>query len=668
MPTTTPIFQCPLNSTVYPYFKGHSRAVETLPLSARSLLINLCQAQAYPSQDSVLRRRMIEHPAIVLPNGDVVRLEEYFTRFHNDLHSPVKSAIILDLCRSLPLPPSEIELARAKGWTKEILPCSTETKKTSFYNWMTIFDTQQAHIPLSPYHPPNEGMAAYIHFQLHRLRTKYRNKTLLPRATHKQMSYDTRRSYESESGDTLDYTTIFGQDDWCRYYHETGIQLEGVCEMRQKWYPSGAKPRTYYAQGGTSYRHSRFLQDFFTDLANALTSTHHVFRLMPSRLRPSSDEAVFRIYDLSSFTSRMEEQKFFVQALATFFMGVPVKYLDEVHGVCEVDLGELLEEYNEVCNWYPEVSLERCLKEQIVISHSLASMLGIFGNLMTCTSAHGISVLMLHQSELHDNVAGDDGLDDETDSGGHLPGVIESLGIVEWTKTYPSTDPYPVCLKRPLLVSASGVDLGLNVVPPNLALVNNLLGIRDDPRYTFYHDDLTRDDRRTIIGRDLLRFLDSARRCPHLEPEDKRIVVEVYWVLTRAFENPKPSLVICGDEYDWPIPPNDVEFPCNVSFLELTFRIRFRDYLYVPVETFDEFDVRLCCTPGDTLSCRPSKYTSWLRRLGYLKDEPRMSLLLGNSAVEYFEKHHAAGRLLLPSSSTFLCLKEIPNKYIIYNQ
>jgi hypothetical protein len=663
MPTTISSARCQLPSTVYPSFRGHSAAIELLPLSARSLLINLCQAQAYPTEDSVLRRRMIEHTPLILPNEDIVTLEQYFTRFHNDLHSPVKSAIILDLCRSLPLPLSEIELARAKGWIKEIVPCSTETKQTSSYNWRVVFDNQRFAEQLSPYHPPNEGMAAYIHFQFHRLRVRYHSRVLFPRATHKQMSYDTRREYEMESGDSLSYTTIFGQDDWCRYYHETGHKLSGTCEMRQKWYPSGAKPRTYYAQGGTSYQHSRFLQDFFTDLANVLTSTHHVFRLLPSRLRPSTDEASFRVYDLSSFTSKMEEQKFFVKELAQFFMGVDVRIMDEVDGLVEADLGVLLEEYNAVCNWYPEVSLERCFQERITISHSLASMLGIFGNLMTCTSAHGISVLMLHQSELSDNVAGDDGVDDETDSGGHLPGVIDSLGTVEWTKTYPSTDPYPVCLKRPLLVSASGVDLGLNVVPPNLALTNNLLGIQDDPRYTFYHDDLSHDDRRTIIGRDLFRFLDSARRCPHLEPGDKQIVVEVYWVLTRAFGNPKAALSICGDEYDWPIPPNDVEFPCDVSFLELTFRIRFRDYLYVPVETYEEFDIRQCCTVGDTFPCRPSRYTSWLRRLGYLKEEPRMSLLLGSEAVAFFEKHHAFGRLLLPSSSIFHCLKEIPLKY-----
>jgi hypothetical protein len=98
--------------------------------------------------------------------------------------------------------------------------------------------------------------------------------------------------------------------------------------------------------------------------------------------------------------------------------------VDERIGPVEEDLGDLVLDYAIHCVEKPPLSIERYDPsfEDITFYHEVASMLGIFGNLMTCTFAHGVVVGMsspdVDSNQVY-NCAGDDGLIPERLSTAH---------------------------------------------------------------------------------------------------------------------------------------------------------------------------------------------------------------------------------------------------------
>jgi hypothetical protein len=260
--------------------------------------------------------------------------------------------------------------------------------------------------------------------------------------------------------------------------------------MRQKWYPSGPKPRTYFAMGGKAYANARFLQDFFTDLTNVFPSTNHIQRLEPYRLRlevNEDDQPHYLIYDLSSFTSNMQAQRSFCRSLAEFFKGVEVEVFDEHYGRYLADLGEMLEDYNEHCVDYPLLNQERVPDDVRTVDgdyhHGAASMLGIYGNLMTCTVAHFMIVsLSVENPYEEDNTAGDDGMILFFLLTYYSVLIAISLvGVFAIDKTFRSDEPGAIALKRPVYedfdpdTQSMKISTKDNLVPPTLAVAVSYL-------------------------------------------------------------------------------------------------------------------------------------------------------------------------------------------------
>jgi len=210
----------------------------------------------------------------------------------------------------------------------------------------------------------------------------------------------------------------------------------------------------------------------------------------------------------------MAEQKHFVEQLANFFIGVEVIVVDERHGYTVRDLGEMLLEYNETCVWKPELSYERFDPSRgDPVYHGIASLLGIFGNLMTCTVAHFLTISPLISNFREANVAGDDGIfpEDELDSyTNHV--ALTLVGEYAREKCFRGDDEAPICLKRPFVESVPLCYLLDNVVPPSLAMTFALLHPeRADPRYRFHNlSDKPLTHRLSTVGKDLLRFFSKA--------------------------------------------------------------------------------------------------------------------------------------------------------------
>jgi len=268
---------------VYPEYALFTRSSGLLPLSARSLIVKACQSQKFPTTPgNTLYDLFVAHP-------DVPVVDQYNNGFHFrsllaflydfDLHldDPLESAIVLDLMRALPVDHSMMNEEKLKSWAKELVLAEGVSRPNQI-RWSAFFDESDPILPIANDLPPNPNMIRTIRRILLSFRSEVEGTVMWPRATHKNMSRDTRRRYEEHSAIRLNDVAIFGQDDWERYYAETGTELQGCCELRQVWTPNQVKPRTYAAMGGSSYSKCRhLLQDFFTLLCN-LFSTNKPYK------------------------------------------------------------------------------------------------------------------------------------------------------------------------------------------------------------------------------------------------------------------------------------------------------------------------------------------------------------------------------------------------------
>lgn len=659
-------------SRIYPNHTSFARFVSRMTLNQRSVTIKCCQAQKIPSRDtdSPLLQMILSAGPVYLGLTNPEPFLETLQTFESQINGPVSAAISLDICRSLPLQLPQIDEAILKSWNKEIECCETHPSPSQI-NWDTIFDPLRHHEPIMPCFPPNEPMAVYVYASLCRWKESLRGRLLYPRATHKNMSRSTRREFEEVTGKDLDNVPIFGQDDWLKLYMDSGIELGGVCEMRTKWYPSGAKPRTYYAQGGESYKYSAHLQNPFSALVNSMTITHHVTRLLPSRLFLRNERQHFLIYDLTSFTSRMDEQRHFCRKLAEHCYGVEVFIMDVREGVLSKDLGELLDDYCDHCVEFPKVSYERFPGrggDHLISEHAKASMLGIFGNLMTCTFAHGAVLAQVVHSDNEVNVAGDDGVVLEDDERPYLVDLgIRSLGDYEREKTFSSRDDAAICLKRPIHQTGTRLYHGTACIPPNMALYHHLLEGIEDPRYTFMYPDLSQAEKVSIVGKDLMRFLRSVHRSSwKLDDVELGMAVSVAKGFTSLTHMPPEGrLMNCGDSLFWPNVPH---YPEDLRLFDPMYCLvlaRYRGNATISLrERREDVDIS-DWQPGEVRQGNKSIHLGFLEKLGFLEcSKEELEDLEGDAG---FLK--LLGRLTEfsdePEVSNMLLLKAIPYQLII---
>jgi hypothetical protein len=547
------------------------RMVMCCTLPQRSAIIKLCQAKTIPwNYQSALGRILREVEPVMYQLPTTLR-DNYrsprkqpmsFLKFVQDLEgidSPLIAAILLDVCRALPLTGREIKEAQYKGWSKEISVMEQNPPGSSF-RWSVIFNRYLNKEPLHQDFFPNPYINTFLYNRFFEWRERMSTRIHYPRTSTKSMSRSTVRNYENYTNrERGPHATDFSQEDYLRHYHAFGQLLGGACELRQRWYRSGAKPRTYIAQGGHSYSVAKCTQDFWTELVNSNPVTNHITRLQPDRLR-LRPESRLRIYDLETFTSRYHEQRHFLDELSRFCRGFPFTYLDVRHGLITTDMGILISEYNEECNKRTPISFERVpsLAKHPIAAHHFASALGIYGNLMTCTLPHGCVMMQLVEHEDQVNVAGDDGAVDENDENEDLIDIaINAQGRYEQTKSFDTRDEGVICLKRDLVQQGQSVVHGILIIPPSVMSIAELVFGYTDPRYRSDTEALPMERIRRV-GRELFRFIRSVHRARDaLSILEKREALSILsrisglWNVNEA----TGSMQICGDRYSWPALP-----------------------------------------------------------------------------------------------------------------
>jgi hypothetical protein len=370
---------------------------------------------------------------------------------------------------------------------------------------------------------------------------------------------------------------------------------------------------------------------------------------------------------MSNFTSGMHEQKFFMDQLVWFFSGVEVEVVDERDGLILMDLGVMLEEYGTHCVYGPMLSLERYDVEMTEsFPHGVASLLGIFGNLMTCTVAHYFIMSPLVNNEEEINIAGDDGVlpEDEYDTL-RIQEAWDIVGSCAREKSFRGDEIGAICLKRPIVENLPNLVTTFNIIPPTVALASAYLSGHTDSRYSLFGlEDMSLNRRISIVGKDLMRFLRSAYL---REYKDIERLFEVYVGFCKLVAKHTPvKFVVAGlggpRKYFWPVPPN------SYDFLSLSPRHCLVLYHSPPRILADRMESTNMSGPllksGDSAEGNTSPRFSLLERLGYIEKEAIQEELTEYRDIAEYWRKLLDPKVYYPTVYTFTVLKDLPVAFL----
>jgi hypothetical protein len=478
----------------------------------------------------------------------------------------------------------------------------------------------------------------------------------------KLISRDTIRNWETITG--RDWIVVerdggveFTQETLERFYHETGVELEGSCEIRQAWTKSQITPRTYFSQGGTAFKLSKYVQEIAGNLVEQLPCTDPITRLNPARIRLRDSNSYLRIYDLSGFTSNHWECKHFVDRLAQFCHGTEVTIVDARRGPLLVDLGMLLSVYNQL-NHRASYSMERidASFEGVTEYHNRAGFLGVFGNINFSTSCHGCSLLMVNESVDSVNVAGDDGHYDELDGMEDIADrVIAGNGVTEKTKEFRSDQIGAVCLKRGVVQVDDRCLPKQMLVFPSFSNIGALFGYTTPQ---FGDSRMTRQEKKDMVGAEILRFL----RGVHLSgiSEDLDVALDILRALYEAAHFPKAGSLPPYDTVLIPVLPENPDEILAISPLDSLLRNHFNGGAVLPRSyksgDMDESEDPIFVSGGEWTGTM-TKYLKYLKVLGYVTSDQETEVVWGLDAYERLRLLYSGD---LRGIYKFTCIADVP--------
>jgi hypothetical protein len=344
-----------------------------------------------------------------------IKIEQFEDMFLNEMRSPIRASLLSMMLRNLPLKTprwSGIEdAARVDSFLKEFR-ATQRPRKLPVIDYRSVFQSHNTQwhpdVPLRP------ALQRDIRSRLTAWKADLSKRILYPRYSKKTMGCESSFSLGTLLRPDFSYGEKLTTFDLEEYYHRTGQTISGPVEMRQAWFFNDLKPRTYFANGASTYFASRYLQTIFNTLLDSFPHTHRKSRFRMRRLRFGSHDRVI-VYDYSSFTSSMSEQYYFLNALAEFCKGTNVTILDTFYGLITISLGDLIYSYNEVCNNLPEFRIAESLRDLMDIPdlsflHQCAGFLGVYGNLASCTILHGLNLAILSGEYDRCSCVGDDAM------------------------------------------------------------------------------------------------------------------------------------------------------------------------------------------------------------------------------------------------------------------
>lgn len=563
-------------------------------------------------------------------------------RFQNDpsqlemvestITDPLLNGLYISLCISLPMPEHAIKETYRQLLGKEMAVMESSPLPGSI-NYDCFFGEYAT--PLHPTMDPAPIQSARIHRIIDMWIAELENQAvILPHMTSKLVSKHT----QDLVADTYpDYTTFeeegATQPDLENVYMRFGDLLPGgSCEVKQRWYTSGLVPRTYYAAGSDAYHKSKYMRNAFNRLCDLLPPTERFARVNTRRIVLSSPFSHAIIYDLTSFTSNMHEQRHFLDRLALYCRGRSVRVLDAVEGVIERDLGELISEYNDL-NKNPTYSSKKLLGTDLLLDHHIAGFLGVYGNLATCTFLHGAVMSCVVDSFQQLGIAGDDGLIDSYDDWMTFF-AIRLLGLMEESKGYSTLDPgNQVYLKRPVK------QVGNRVYSEAFALYSMVEHLFEDDDPRFFRSPRSTLERKRSLASSVVAYLRSIRSLI-LNASQKQEVVEFLGMVYSRAQFPEsghvPYLPTDFGSHQKALPSTLIPSLGSVGEdpIEYTIKSLYSGSVVLPYRSSDRIEMdNDMLYAGAEFVCTGSAKLSYYRKMGFLELEQGEVLYVGEDGL-----------------------------------
>jgi len=370
---------------------------------------------------STFARELNEYHAFKMddtkPEYNLLSLREMLEGIETFISDPITMGFLSTAIRSAPYHDySSVQETKEKTIEKELEAAMTTGKEPKLdYEILFSPDPAARRGRFHPNLPWDPILHAQLHHAFNQTKRVLEGHIFFPQVSDKTIGQDAVES--SSSGLELGLDQLYSMDtiqsiaDVERFYHLWGVELHGVVEMRSSWKYNVLKPRVYYAQGPDCYHASKYIQEVFNIILDHFDVVHRYnrYELPEDKLNGPSDRLC--IYDYSSFTSSLDEVKAFTRALAHFYRDTRVVIVDTFRGPVTAILGEIILRYNDVCNEaaYFDISKLFELEARMILQHT-TGMLGIPGNISSCTLLHGIHLVIAIGGRFRGRCVGDDAL------------------------------------------------------------------------------------------------------------------------------------------------------------------------------------------------------------------------------------------------------------------
>lgn len=621
-----------------PQWKTCFELLPHMPMGQRKALANLARAQHLPEEGTKLFD-------LVCPRLPHSWLHLFYPLYDN----PFSAGLLMSMIRLAPFSTDQIKEAYISAMEKERKVMDSDGLPSAL-NYNVFFGSP--HERITPDVPPNPKSARAVQKVIDRWIEKVTKSVHFPslsRKTTSDESADIARSVLKTYENGIEEDAIT-QVEMERIYHEIGYTVPGACEMRQRWYPAQLGPRTYFSAGGTAFSKSKHIAKMMTDLCDLFPCTNRYSRVTPSRLRLNEGDHAF-IYDLTSFTSNLHEQKHFVHRLAQYCKGHPVTIYDGWEGPLQVDLGDLIEEYN-TTNHQERYRLNRVSKgENPPFAHHTAGFLGVYGNIANATFLHGIVMFQLCEDTDELNVAGDDGIKSSQEDDAAFT-LLRYLGILEMTKTFDTYEEGCIHLKRPIHQHGDKLYSGSLVLWPSFEYLAH--GRDVDPRYPLISE-LTASEKRDALVSSITGFLTSLSQLA-LDTMMKDVadstITWLYDRLSLPYDGYVPQ--IHGRSYGF-VPQYDKRF-LGIEPKMNTISRCYQSIARVPLRRYERFEEERLWIDIE-FECNSTGLLSYLANMGYLERKAVDILVYGEEGFvrllkEYFEPD--------PAVYHYTVMKDIP--------
>lgn len=531
--------------------------------------------------------------------------------------------------------------------TEKEVAAAIELYHPETFDYSAIMTYNRSDIIFSSRLPHDQDICKSIYLCLARARSTLSGMTLWPDFGTKLVGLEAEKHFwEIYNASGLEFMsdkeyTGVSTADTIRLYVETGEKARGPVEMRSSWRYNDLKPRVYYARGGDTLFASLYIQNIFNTLVDAFPECHRFNRFQEPEDHILGPDDVSLIYDYSSFTSTLHEIVNFIDALAEFMDGTFLTVIDPVEGPKQMSVGELLKEYNRICNDHPEFDTSRVLGSEYGILHHLCGMLGIPGNIFSCTLLHAI-MLRIIAGLKRSRTVGDDGKiytkNGLTPEGeryiSDLFYQLESIGRLNLSKM--SVFPYQDLdfddlsafayqfVKRPYYRIDTRMQIGELLLLPNCAFIQKFADRFHqciDGGYT---------DAIRLYGKQLSRFVNHlADEVLYLSSDDlhvlRRLVSVNHSMAVRTletlegWEGKDRAIKQFANRYMYINVPDDWSLWSFANVVLSKYELDEPICISVPYQAIEDFEVSW--DVGETFEYRSTKMLSYLQKLDYVESE-----------------------------------------------